>query len=72
MRDDLYHDTHAHPVGAGPLAFLEELCSRIEPPGVMLERDDAFPRGDELGAELEAIRQAIARGAARRMGSPTT
>ncbi len=65
MRDDLYHDTHAHPVGAGPLAFLEELCSRIEPPGVMLERDDAFPRGDELDAELEAIRQAIARGAAR-------
>jgi uncharacterized protein (UPF0276 family) len=71
MRDDLYHDTHAHPVGAGPLALLEELCSRIEPPGVMLERDDAFPRGDELDAELEAIRQAIARGAARRMGSPT-
>ena len=71
MRDDLYHDTHAHPVGAGPLAFLEELCSRIKPPGVMLERDDAFPRGDELDAELEAIQQAIARGAARRMGSPT-
>lgn len=71
MRDDLYHDTHAHPVGAGPLAFLEELCSRIEPPGVMLERDDAFPRGDELDAELEAIQEAIGRGAARRMGSPT-
>jgi len=71
VRDDLYHDTHAHPIGAGPLAFLEELCSRIEPPGVMLERDDAFPRGDELDAELEAIQQAIARGAARRMGSPT-
>jgi uncharacterized protein (UPF0276 family) len=72
MRDDLYHDTHAHPVGAGPLVFLEELCSRIEPPGVMLERDDAFPRGDELDAELEAIQQAMARGAARRTGSPTT
>ena len=71
VRDDLYHDTHAHPIGAGPLAFLEELCSRIEPPGVMLERDDAFPSGDELDAELEAIQQAIARGAARRMGSPT-
>ena len=71
VRDDLYHDTHAHPIGAGPLAFLEELCSRIEPPGVMLERDDAFPRRDELDAELEAIQQAIARGAARRMGSPT-
>jgi uncharacterized protein (UPF0276 family) len=69
MRDDLYHDTHAHPVGAGPLALLEELCSRIEPPGVMLERDDDFPRGSELGAELDAIGMAIARGAARRINN---
>jgi len=68
VRDDLYHDTHAHPVGAGPLAFLEELCSRTAPPGVMLERDDNFPRESELDAELEAIRMAIARGAARRTG----
>ena len=66
VRDDLYHDTHAHPVGEGPLAFLEELCSRTAPPGVMLERDDNFPRESELDAELEAIRMAIARGAARR------
>jgi uncharacterized protein (UPF0276 family) len=70
VRDDLYHDTHAHPVGAGPLALLEELCSRIAPPGVMLERDDDFPRESELEAELEAIRIAVARGAARRIGNP--
>jgi len=69
VRDDLYHDTHAHPVGAGPLAFLEELCSRIAPPGVMLERDDDFPRESELETELEAIRMAMARGAARRIGN---
>src|SRR5580704_9910256 len=69
VRDDLYHDTHAHPVGAGPLALLEELCSRIAPPGVMLERDDDFPRESELEAELEAIRMAMARGAARRIGN---
>ena len=66
VRDDLYHDTHAHPVGAGPLALLEELCSRIEPPGVMLERDDDFPRERELEAELDAIGTAIMRGTARR------
>jgi uncharacterized protein len=69
VRDDLYHDTHAHPVGAGPLALLEELCSRIQPPGVMLERDDAFPRESELDGELDAIQKAIAAGAARRAGS---
>jgi uncharacterized protein len=69
VRDDLYHDTHAHPVGAGPLALLEELCSRIQPPGVMLERDDAFPRESELDGELDAIQKAIAAGAARRTGS---
>lgn len=66
VRDDLYHDTHAHPVGAGPLALLEELCSRTAPPGVMLERDDDFPRESELEAELDAIAMAMARGAARR------
>ncbi len=70
VREDLYHDTHAHPVGAGPLALLEELCSRIVPPGVMLERDDGFPRGSELEAEMEAIRMAVERGAARRLGNP--
>src|SRR2546430_14742956 len=66
MRDDLYHDTHAHPIGAGPLALLEGLCSRIEPPGVMRERDDAFPPELALEAELEAIALAIKRGTARR------
>jgi uncharacterized protein len=70
MRDDLYHDTHAHPVGAGPLALLEELCSQIEPPGVMLERDDDFPRASELEAELQAIRSAVKRGEARRGVKP--
>ncbi|HWD64008.1 MAG TPA: DUF692 domain-containing protein [Solirubrobacteraceae bacterium] len=70
VRDDLYHDTHAHPVGEGPLALLEELCSRIAPPGVMLERDDHFPRESALEAELEAIRMAVARGATRRIGNP--
>ena len=70
MRDDLYHDTHAHPVGAGPLALLEELCSQVEPPGVMLERDDDFPRESELEAELQAIQSAVARGEARRCPKP--
>lgn len=69
VRGDLYHDTHAHPVGAGPLSLLEELCSRVAPPGVMLERDDDFPREAELEAELQAIRMAMSRGSARRLGN---
>ena len=70
VREGLYHDTHAHSVGAGPLALLEELCSRIAPPGIMLERDDGFPGESELEAEMEAIRMAVGRGTARRLGSP--
>jgi uncharacterized protein len=55
VREGLYHDTHAHPLGAGPLALLTELRRRAYVPGVMLERDDAFPPKAELFAELDAI-----------------
>lgn len=65
-RDGLYHDTHTHPVPPGVLDLLEELCARVAPPGILMERDDDFPREAELHAELDAIAAAAERGAARR------
>jgi uncharacterized protein (UPF0276 family) len=65
-RNGLYHDTHTYPVPQPVLDLLEELCARVEVPGIMLERDDHFPSEEELNAELDAIAAAAARGAARR------
>ncbi|WP_411081169.1 DUF692 domain-containing protein [Streptomyces sp. cmx-18-6] len=58
-RDGVWHDTHAHPVSAPVLDVLAELRSRVDPPGVLLERDDAFPPGEELAAELDTIRATL-------------
>lgn len=55
-RGGVWHDTHAHPVPQVVLDVLAELRSRVEPPGVLLERDDNFPPDGELEAELAAIR----------------
>ena len=66
VRDRLYHDTHAHPIPAGAFALLSELSARVQPPGVLLERDDHFPETSELLAELDAVAHAITRGASRR------
>lgn len=66
-RDGVYHDTHAHPVPAGALELLEELCSRVDIPGVMLERDDDFPTEGEFHAEIDAIKSAVAKGTSRRL-----
>ncbi|MFJ4971404.1 DUF692 domain-containing protein [Streptomyces sp. NPDC088755] len=63
-QNGVWHDTHAHPVTAPVLDVLAELRSRVDPPGVLLERDDAFPPGAELAAELERIRGTL-RAAAR-------
>jgi uncharacterized protein (UPF0276 family) len=65
-RDGLYHDTHAHPTPPAVLELVAELCARRDPPGVMLERDDAYPPEAELAAELDAIAVATRAGAARR------
>ncbi len=65
-KDGLYHDTHAHKIPAGALGILEELCARVDIPGVMLERDDHFPDEAELVAEMCAIAEARRRGARRR------
>ncbi|WP_460037203.1 MbnB/TglH/ChrH family RiPP precursor modification enzyme [Streptomyces cavourensis] len=72
-KDGVWHDTHAHPVTAPVLDVLAELRSRVDPPGVLLERDDAFPPGAELAAELETIRgtlRSAAPVAGARTGAP--
>ncbi|MET8506991.1 DUF692 domain-containing protein [Streptomyces sp. NPDC004787] len=58
-RDGVWHDTHAHPVPPAVLDVLAELCARVTPPGVLLERDDRFPAAEELAAELAAIRTTV-------------
>lgn len=63
-KDGVWHDTHAHPVTAPVLDVLSELRSRVDPPGVLLERDDDFPPAEELAGELAMIRKTLA--AARR------
>ncbi|WP_338320248.1 DUF692 domain-containing protein, partial [Streptomyces lonarensis] len=81
-RGGLWHDTHAHPVPPAVLALLGDLCALREPPGVLLERDDAFPAPEELAAELAVIRAVVAatgrssarsvRGAGVARGAPGT
>ncbi|MFE4526734.1 DUF692 domain-containing protein [Streptomyces anulatus] len=62
-RNGVWHDTHAHPVTAPVLDVLAELRSRVDPPGVLLERDDAFPPAAELAGELDAIRATLRKAA---------
>ncbi|MBB5894588.1 DUF692 domain-containing protein [Kutzneria kofuensis] len=59
-RDGLYHDTHAHAMPDAVLGLLGDLCARVDPPGVLLERDDDYPPDAELAAELAAIRAVLA------------
>ncbi|MFE6908413.1 DUF692 domain-containing protein [Streptomyces erythrochromogenes] len=61
-RDGVWHDTHAHPVPPVVLDLLAELRSRVEPAGVLLERDDDFPPEAELAGELAAIREVVTAG----------
>ncbi|MFJ8851489.1 DUF692 domain-containing protein [Streptomyces sp. NPDC102437] len=62
-KDGVWHDTHAHPVTGPVLDVLAELRSRVDPPGVLLERDDDFPPAEELAGELDTIRATLARAA---------
>jgi hypothetical protein len=51
-------------VPQGPLLLLEALVARMGPVPTLLEWDDRFPSPEELTAELEGIRAALARGVA--------
>ncbi|MFK4093156.1 DUF692 domain-containing protein [Streptomyces anthocyanicus] len=68
-RDGVWHDSHAHPVARPVLDILTDLASRVAPPGVLLERDENFPSGDELRGEVEAIRVAVEKGRAAATGT---
>jgi hypothetical protein len=57
--DGVWHDSHAHPVTEPVLQVLRELCARVSPPGVLLERDEDFPPIAELAAELDAIGRVV-------------
>ena len=59
LRDGIWHDTHAHPVSQEILGILAALAERTPLPGVMLERDDAYPPDTELAAEIAAIRKVL-------------
>ncbi|MGW6978169.1 DUF692 domain-containing protein [Streptomyces sp. NPDC054932] len=63
-RGGVWHDTHAHPVPPVVLDLLAALRSRVDPPGVLLERDDDFPAEAELAGELAAIRAVVTAGPA--------
>ncbi|MFG2984997.1 DUF692 domain-containing protein [Streptomyces sp. NPDC048258] len=69
-RGGVWHDTHAHPVPPVVLDVLAELRSRVDPPGVLLERDDDFPPEPELAGELAAIRAVLTAGAAPALSAP--
>lgn len=60
LRDGLWHDTHAHPVAREVLEILGMVGERTRLPGVLLERDAAFPPPDELARELADIRSVLA------------
>jgi hypothetical protein len=64
-RDGRYYDTHTDAVVPEVLGVVEELCARVDPPGLLLERDGGFPTANETRAELQAIAAAAHAGAAR-------
>lgn len=60
-RGGIYHDTHDQAVPPEVLDLLAALRSRVDPPGVLLERDDRYPTDAELAGELAAIRAVLER-----------
>ena len=62
-RDGVWHDTHTHALASPVLDLLTELARRTPLPGVLLERDGAYPSDAELAAELAAIRTATGKAA---------
>ncbi|MFB4270250.1 DUF692 family multinuclear iron-containing protein [Nonomuraea sp. GTA35] len=56
----IWHDTHTMAAPQPVLDLLTELCSRVTPPGVLLEWDDEYPSDAVLANELSRIRAAMA------------
>lgn len=64
--DGVYHDTHDAPIPDEVLQLLEELASRVDLPGVLLERDGNYPCEDEFLEEMNRIESALRHGQQRR------
>lgn len=62
LRDGVWHDTHAHPVPPEILDVLGLFANTAAGPlpGVLLERDDAYPSDAEIAGELASIREVLA------------
>jgi len=56
----MWRDTHAHPIGPGLLDTLGAVLARTGPRPILLERDGAFPRREELEGELDALEAVLA------------
>jgi uncharacterized protein (UPF0276 family) len=56
--EGLYHDTHTHETPPEVLQLVAELCRRVPPPALMLERDGHYPPAAALTRELDAIADA--------------
>ena len=69
--DDRHHDTHTDPLWPEVETLVEELWSRHEIGGLLLERDGHFPADDELRDELARLDAAATRGRARRHAGTT-
>ncbi|PWU10244.1 MAG: DUF692 domain-containing protein [Verrucomicrobia bacterium] len=62
--DGIIHDTHAAPLLPGALELLRNFCEIKTSPSVMLERDEHFPSAEDIHAELDRIKEAMASGPA--------
>jgi uncharacterized protein (UPF0276 family) len=54
-----YFDSHAHPIQEEVFQLLAELCSRVDAPSVLLERDDKFSTQFELHSEVARLRTIV-------------
>jgi uncharacterized protein (UPF0276 family) len=56
LRRPLLVDTHSYPVPEEALALLDRTLTRQSPAAIVLERDDRLDAGDEILADIDAIR----------------
>jgi uncharacterized protein (UPF0276 family) len=59
MQDDLYVDTHGHPVPDEVWEYLDFVCHCAPVCGLVLERDQNIPPFEELLAEIQQARKIL-------------
>jgi uncharacterized protein len=57
--DGLLHDTHSDPLWPAVDRLVASLARRTSIPGLLLERDDRFPRPEHLDRELDRLKSAL-------------